>query len=234
MARGPFTLQAINQSGAPAVGITATITTRPGGAAASVFAAETGGASQGNVLTTDSNGRAAGYLDEGRYRVTYTGGATEDLVVLPGVRAYARAERLTSWTLTNGGNWYEIPYDSLVDSSGDGWYSTTTGRFTPQVEGLYEVCAGLGWNAHTFATSSLCDLAIAKNYVSTTTPNVHTAGTRWYGNGAQVSPCLAVSALVWLNGTTDYLSAVALTTHTANTSTSTASHRTYLSVVKVA
>jgi hypothetical protein len=75
MARVEIPYSVINTtSGAAVSGASAQVNLR-GAGAATVFAAETGGTTLPNPLTSDSNGRIEGWVDEGSYDITVSGGS---------------------------------------------------------------------------------------------------------------------------------------------------------------
>lgn len=83
----------------------------------------------------------------------------------------------------------------------DGEFDSTTGdkgRFTPTVAGLYLVNAGVQWEV---ATGSYRSIRVRKN------GSDYSAGTQIDGpdTGSQSSPAMETSAIVDMNGTTDYL-----------------------------
>jgi hypothetical protein len=92
-------------------------------------------------------------------------------------------------TTTNLSSNAVVPFDT-VEWDLNGWYSTTTNRYTPQIKGLYHVMASIG-------TSS------SVNIKALLTKN----GTE-ARRGAAGTTQAAVSALVNMNGTTDYLQIV--------------------------
>jgi hypothetical protein len=62
----------LGPDGRPLAGAAATVRTRPGGATATVYSAETGTGTSPNPLTSDAQGRVNGWLERGAYDVTIT------------------------------------------------------------------------------------------------------------------------------------------------------------------
>jgi microcystin-dependent protein len=74
MARVEIPLVVFKADGTPAAAQAAQVNVR-GGAPAVVYAAETGATTSPNPLTTDASGRIEGWVDEGSYDITVSGGA---------------------------------------------------------------------------------------------------------------------------------------------------------------
>ncbi len=83
----PFIVQ--TQSGGVVQGASVQINYRVGGGAASVFAAETGGSTLPNPVTTGLSGRVDGWLEEGQYTLVVSG---------PGITTYSQP-----WDVRSGG-----------------------------------------------------------------------------------------------------------------------------------
>lgn len=107
------------------------------------------------------------------------------------------AARSASLTVASS-TWTEIVFASVFDTHG--WYSASSGRFTPQRAGKYRFSATLGFDN----LAGYADLAIAKNsgYTSASAADI-----------VEVSPgavnsnfSYSVSGLMSLNGSSDYVS----------------------------
>lgn len=78
-------------------------------------------------------------------------------------------------------------------------YNTSTGRFTPTTPGYYQINVWVSWGSSTVANKSI---NLQKNGTSFATMSFSTSDTNpWH--------VPAVSGLVYLNGSTDYVSAAA-------------------------
>lgn len=72
MARTEIPITVFGADGRPLAGAAATIRTRPGGATAVVYSAETGAATNANPLTSNAQGQVTGWVDRGAYEATIT------------------------------------------------------------------------------------------------------------------------------------------------------------------
>jgi len=118
----------------------------------------------------------------GVLQLQQNGVAMAPVSVAPAFGAYAN----TSTTVTSGG-YTKINYN-YEDFDTNSNYSSS--RFTPTVAGYYQISAGIGIN--TTPTSIYC--IIYKN------------GTAWIGNYTSATTlAVTISALVYLNGSTDYV-----------------------------
>jgi hypothetical protein len=90
-----------------------------------------------------------------------------------------------------------IPFNSETFDM-EGWFSTSTYRYTPQVEGLYLIQASLTYSS---GLATAVQLNIRKN-----------GGNAAVFKGGQHD--MACSALVYLNGTTDYVDVTATINNT--------------------
>ncbi len=79
------------------------------------------------------------------------------------------------------------------------WYSTSTGRFTPQVAGIYRLTARVEMNVAPNATDNSVQMGIVKN--GGVGPN---GNSPTVPNGGSTRAVALVSALVQANGSTDY------------------------------
>lgn len=68
--RTEIPITVLGPDGRPLAGAAVTVRTRPGGATATVYAAETGGATAPNPLTTNTQGQVTGWVDRGAYEAT--------------------------------------------------------------------------------------------------------------------------------------------------------------------
>lgn len=72
MARTEIPITVFGADGRPLAGAAVTIRTRPGGATAVVYSAETGAATNANPLTSNAQGQVTGWVDRGAYEATIT------------------------------------------------------------------------------------------------------------------------------------------------------------------
>ena len=90
----------------------------------------------------------------------------------------------------------KIEYDTVLADS-DGWYDNTTNyRYTPQVPGAYLVTACLTGGSN---TTSILEVSVAKN------GDTFKRSILTYSGGASGPFTAEVSAIVDMNGTTDYI-----------------------------
>ena len=165
-------------------------------------------------LATIEHFRAANASGKGM-SVGYDGGTpntfTNAVEVVNGrssARARAmRAYRSSALTLSSSGAVIVDTVDSAFNSANvmqdTSWLNTTTGRYTPQVEGLYLITGAV---ATTLASSNFAwiQACIFKNG-NTTAAVTHRGGMSMGGASANWQPCSNVCGLVILNGTTDYV-----------------------------
>lgn len=79
-----------------------------------------------------------------------------------------------------------------------GYYNTATGRFTPQVAGVYHIDVALAFQPNNLAVSGWAQIRVKKNGTQvlwTETPNISGVGWSFGNTSTQIS----------MNGTTDYL-----------------------------
>lgn len=72
MARTEIPITVFGADGRPLAGAAVTIRTRPAGATAVVYSAETGAATNANPLTSNAQGQVTGWVDRGAYEATVT------------------------------------------------------------------------------------------------------------------------------------------------------------------
>ena len=87
---------------------------------------------------------------------------------------------------------------SVVDTASA--FSTTTGRFTPQVAGYYLVNAWTGWDSNGI-NAVVISTTILKNNSSYAYSGI--------GSGSVIYPKIEASSIVQMNGTTDYITVAA-------------------------
>jgi hypothetical protein len=87
---------------------------------------------------------------------------------------------------------------SVVDTASA--FSTTTGRFTPQVAGYYLVNAWTGWDVNGI-NAVVISTTILKNNSSYAYSGI--------GSGSAIYPKVEASSIVQMNGTTDYITVAA-------------------------
>jgi microcystin-dependent protein len=157
-------------TGSAVASATVTVRIRASNALASVYAAESGGSPiGGSVLTTDANGRVAGWVDRGAYKLTVSGTGIitydEMFDATPGadgtvdpswiastvlpiglVLPYAGTTAPTSWLLCDGSTvsrtTYALLFATIGTTFGVGDGSTTFG--VPDLRGRASVGAGTG------------------------------------------------------------------------------------------
>jgi hypothetical protein len=89
----------------------------------------------------------------------------------------------------------KFSFNTKLFDTASAYDATTNYRFTPQVAGYYQITAAITWN--TSATASYIATTLKKNGVSIISLGVP------QNSITQVAPL--VTALVYLNGTTDYV-----------------------------
>jgi hypothetical protein len=85
------------------------------------------------------------------------------------------------------------------------WFNTSTHRYTPQLAGTYEVTVGLRCNVATAISACVADVRLNGNAYARKGQNVSASGATADG---------MVSAMVTLNGTTDFVSGYGFVTGT--------------------
>lgn len=130
-------------------------------------------------------------LIDGTSGITYPQGATQIVGVGPAFSAYASAAQTVSSTVITK---IDIDTENFDTNSN---FNTTNNRFTPTVEGYYQVNGTvLGTAATTF---SALLVYIYKNGANIRRTGIVTSFT--VANNSQVS----VSEVIYMNGSTDYL-----------------------------
>ena len=102
-----------------------------------------------------------------------------------------RAYQSSSQTISNNSTTV-IAYDA-EDFDPNGWYDTSTYKFTPTIAGYYAVTASLRYN--TDADWDICDMYIYKN------TSIHTN----VSDGHQRYDTLNGTDIIYLNGSSDYV-----------------------------
>lgn len=83
------------------------------------------------------------------------------------------------------------------------WYAPATGRYTPQLAGWYEIHASIALDSDTATFDGELAIAIAKNGAHVASVNQILKPT-----DAALNSIIQVSAMIEMNGTTDYITAV--------------------------
>ncbi len=65
--------------------------------------------------------------------IVYTSG----YLTAPNNPYFIAGQSNAAWEACGGAGWVELPYNTASSGNGGGWYSTSTGRFTAPVNGLY-------------------------------------------------------------------------------------------------
>jgi hypothetical protein len=109
------------------------------------------------------------------------------------------AQVASSFTISSGTTTDVVFGQENFDS--DGWYDTSTGRFTPQTAGYYSISAFLGLKV-TSSTISTANGWVQKNGVTSTVGPfriiliIGSGSTEFYGGS---------TSIVYFNGSTDYM-----------------------------
>ena len=156
-------------------------------------------------LSGTTNAATASVLQIGHYSFD---GTKWNNMLIPKFTGFF-ATRNTSYSFGAGSPSKVVTYPISTDNP-NGWYNTANGRFTPQVAGYYQFNAALRVASGTNAEKVII---LAKNDTE-----LH-SGVSSAGSNVYVS---TVSAVIYLNGTTDYVdvrvySDLALTSTTTST-----------------
>jgi hypothetical protein len=120
-----------------------------------------------------------------------------------------RAKRTTDQALT--ANVFTVVLFNTEEIDTHNWYEPSTGRFTPQIAGWYQVILNVGYSASNYTTQGCI---IKKNDTVAEALSYH-----FYPNLTSGGSGMNLSALVHFNGTTDFIDARVLITGTAPTIT---------------
>ena len=121
-----------------------------------------------------------------------SGLAASDYVCSYGISTYVTVTQLISSPL---------PFNS-VNFDPKGWFSTSTYRFTPNIEGYYNVTLNLNWYS---STLNGIQGTIQKNV------GIYMAGNYGINSISNFNVATHCSAIIYMNGTTDYLTFVPYT-----------------------
>jgi hypothetical protein len=212
MARIQVPITVIDLSGNGVSGAAVRVQNRVGGADATLYTSESGPTTAANPTTTDSYGRVSAWVTApGQYNALVSGTGitsyTQPFDAVPGENfdvgnskvgaggwaTGAFSARLASAFGTTTS--YVAMTFATEDFDVSGWYNTGTGRFTPQIAGIYRV--GMTLKADALATNFYVSAGIHKN--GALIKEVQNTGVPNFTLGT------TVQALVSMNGTTDYL-----------------------------
>ncbi|SOD20217.1 C1q-like domain-containing protein [Pedobacter xixiisoli] len=139
-------------------------------------------------LSGTTNAATASVLQIGHYSFD---GTKWNNMLIPKFTGFL-ATRNTNYTFGGGTPSKLVVYPTSTDNP-NGWYNTANGRFTPQVAGYYQFNAALRIVSSTGGEKVIL---LAKNGIDVNT-GVSLAGSNYY--------MATVSAVIYLNGTTDYV-----------------------------
>lgn len=137
-------------TGAAVVGASVNITKRNGGAAATLYSAETGAGTTANPATTDAQGRVQAWIEPGSYNAAISGGGlspyTEPLDLAPGVAPACRAYNSANIAVASS-TFVPLTFDSeRFDTDGIHSTSSNTDRFVAPIAGVYRIWCEVFWS----------------------------------------------------------------------------------------
>jgi hypothetical protein len=153
-------------------------------------------ASAGDTITTESF-----YVSSVLNAIPATNNSVQQTYLASGVAGTGPAFGAYfsgSYTAITNGTWVKIPLNTEEFDTNNNFDSTTNYRFTPTVAGYYQINAAV-LNDFSVAQFTSFLVAIYKNGAVYKQNNM-ISGTAMYNYGSQ-----ALSVLIYMNGTTDYL-----------------------------